>query len=135
LASGIALEISFGLQVQPSGQPDPFIGAATQAVEALTETGLFGTYLVDFLLIRECSQPINYITETHFRVQPVKYVPSWFPFATFKRQANHWRKSSDIAANVPFTLLKNGMVRRLQIAVSRIHPLPGCERLRAIYWV
>jgi hypothetical protein len=47
------LEISFGLQVQPSGQPDPFIGAATQAVEAMTETGIFGTYLVDFLPIRE----------------------------------------------------------------------------------
>jgi hypothetical protein len=53
MASGLALETSFGLQVQPSGQPDPFIAAATQAVEALTETGLFGTYLVDFLPIRE----------------------------------------------------------------------------------
>ncbi|KAF7360436.1 CUE domain-containing protein [Mycena venus] len=76
--------------VQPSGQPDPFIGAAVQAVEALTETGLFGTYLVDFLPI-------------------LKYVPSWFPFATFKRQANKWHKSSDIAAHVPFDLSKSAI--------------------------
>ncbi|KAJ7266905.1 cytochrome P450 [Mycena haematopus] len=91
MASGLALEISFGLQVQPSGQPDPFIAAATQAVEAMTETGLFGTYLVDFLPI-------------------LKFVPAWFPYATFRRQANKWRKSSDIAAHVPFNLLKNQMV-------------------------
>lgn len=53
MASGIVLETTFGLQVQPSGQPDPFIAAAKQAVEAMTESGLFGTYLVDFLPIRE----------------------------------------------------------------------------------
>ncbi|KAJ7792939.1 cytochrome P450 [Mycena olivaceomarginata] len=90
MASGLALETSFGLQVQPSGQPDPFIAAATQAVEALTETGLFGTYLVDFLPI-------------------LKYVPAWFPFATYKRQANKWHISSDIAAHVPFDVLKKTM--------------------------
>ncbi|KAJ7037884.1 cytochrome P450 [Mycena alexandri] len=90
MASGIALEIIFGLQVQPSGRPDPFIAAAKQAVEAMTETGLFGTYLVDFLPI-------------------LKYVPAWFPFATFRRQARGWRKSSDIAAYVPFNLLKQEM--------------------------
>ncbi|KAJ7664304.1 cytochrome P450 [Mycena rosella] len=90
MASGIVLETTFGLQVQPSGQPDPFIAAAKQAVEAMTETGLFGTYLVDFLPV-------------------LKYVPAWFPYATFKRQANEWRKSSDIAAHVPFGILKDGM--------------------------
>ncbi|KAF8190347.1 cytochrome P450 [Mycena galopus ATCC 62051] len=90
MASGLALEISFGLQVQPSGQPDPFIAAAKQAVEALIETGLFGTYLVDFLPI-------------------LKYVPAWFPFATFQRQAKKWHKSSDIAAHVPFNVLKSKM--------------------------
>ncbi|KAJ7126055.1 cytochrome P450 [Mycena epipterygia] len=90
MASGIVLETTFGLQVQPSGQPDPFIAAAKQAVEAMTETGLFGTYLVDFLPV-------------------LKYIPAWFPYATFKRQANKWRESSDIAAHVPFEILKNGM--------------------------
>ncbi|KAJ7167338.1 cytochrome P450 [Mycena crocata] len=90
MASGIVLETTFGLQVQPSGQPDPFIAAAKQAVEAMTESGLFGTYLVDFLPI-------------------LKYVPAWLPFATFKRQANKWRKSSDIAAQVPFSVMKNGL--------------------------
>ncbi|KAJ7634757.1 cytochrome P450 [Roridomyces roridus] len=90
MASGLALETTFGLQVQPSGQPDPFIAATKQAVEALTETGLFGTYFVDFL-------------------PALKYIPSWFPYATFRRQAKEWRKSSDIAAHVPYELLKKNI--------------------------
>lgn len=53
MESGIVLETTFGLQVQPSGQPDPFIGAAKQAVEAMTAAGLFGSYLVDYLPICE----------------------------------------------------------------------------------
>lgn len=49
MASGIVLETTFGMQVQPSGQPDPFISAAEQAVEAMMHAGIFGSYLVDFL--------------------------------------------------------------------------------------
>ncbi|KAJ7741432.1 cytochrome P450, partial [Mycena maculata] len=90
MASGVALEITFGLQVQPSGQPDPFIAAAKQAVEAMVETGLYGSHLVDFLPILE-------------------YIPSWLPYANFRRQANKWRKSSDIAAHVPFDILKKAV--------------------------
>lgn len=48
MACGSSLELSYGLQVQPSGQPDPFIGAAKLAVAGLNTTGLFGTYLVDY---------------------------------------------------------------------------------------
>ncbi|KAJ7512616.1 cytochrome P450 [Mycena galericulata] len=104
MASGIVLETTFGLQVQPSGQPDPFISAAKQAVEAITETGLFGSYLVDFLPVLKC-------------------VPSWLPFATFRRQAKEWRKSSDIAAHVPFNILKHN------IAVNNYVPSVGSKIL------
>ncbi|KAJ6576760.1 cytochrome P450 [Mycena sp. CBHHK59/15] len=90
MASGIVLETTFGLQVQPSGDPDPFIAAAKQAVEAMTETGLFGTYIVDYLPI-------------------LKYIPVWVPYVTFKKQAREWKKSSDIAAHVPFNILKTRM--------------------------
>lgn len=52
MTSGVALETAFGLQVLPSGQPDPFIHAAKQAVEAMAEAGLYGSYLVDYLPFR-----------------------------------------------------------------------------------
>jgi hypothetical protein len=53
LASGHSLEYTFGLQVQPSGKPDPFIGAAKEAVQALCSAALYGSYLVDYLPSRE----------------------------------------------------------------------------------
>lgn len=56
LASGLSLDMVFGLDVQPSGKPDPFIHAATQAVEGLAAAGLFGTYVVDYLPLCECSK-------------------------------------------------------------------------------
>ncbi|KAJ7064904.1 cytochrome P450 [Mycena amicta] len=81
-AAGSSLEVTFGLQVQPSGNPDPFIGAAKQVVQSMTEAGLFGTYMVDFLPF-------------------LKYIP----FLPFKRQAKEWRTASDIAAHVPWDLM------------------------------
>jgi len=87
MTSGVALETAFGLQVQPSGEPDPFIHAAKQAVEAMAEAGLYGSYLVDYLPF-------------------LKHIPAWFPFAGFKSEAAKWRISTDIAATVPFSVAK-----------------------------
>ncbi|KAF9261712.1 cytochrome P450 [Marasmius fiardii PR-910] len=85
LASGLSLELSHGLLVQESGKPDPFINAAVQSIEGLGAAGLFGSYLVDYLPI-------------------LKYIPSWFPFAGFKRTASKWRQSVDIAGTVPYSV-------------------------------
>uniref|UniRef100_A0A0W0FRE5 Putative cytochrome P450 n=1 Tax=Moniliophthora roreri TaxID=221103 RepID=A0A0W0FRE5_MONRR len=84
LASGLALESTHGLQVQESGKPDPFIQAATKALEGLAASGLYGSYLVDFF-------------------PSLKYVPSWVPFSPF-RQAKEWRAAVDIAGTVPFSM-------------------------------
>ncbi|TFL04704.1 cytochrome P450 [Pterulicium gracile] len=90
LASAVVLEDVYGLQVKPSGTPDPFIRAATGAVEAMGAAGIYGTYLVDYLPI-------------------LKYVPSWFPGAEFQSAAKKWRESTDVAASVPFKLVKEAM--------------------------
>jgi len=63
MASGHSLETTFGLQVQPSEKPDPFIGAATEAVQALRSAGLFGSYLVDYLPIRALQNDALIFTE------------------------------------------------------------------------
>nr|GAT46884.1 cytochrome P450 [Mycena chlorophos] len=86
IASGASLEATFGLQVQPSGQPDPFIGAAKVVVQSIVEAGIFGTYLVDFLPWLR-------------RLQ----------FFSFKKQATTWRAASDVAAHVPWDLTKKAM--------------------------
>ncbi|THU76811.1 cytochrome P450 [Dendrothele bispora CBS 962.96] len=86
MASGHSLEATFGLQVQPSGKADPFIGAATEAIQALRSAGLFGSYLVDYLPF-------------------LKYIP----FGSFQKDAAQWKVSTDIAVTVPFNLVKDAM--------------------------
>ncbi|KIK68602.1 hypothetical protein GYMLUDRAFT_153661 [Collybiopsis luxurians FD-317 M1] len=104
LASGVALDLTFGLDVASSGQPDPFILAATQALEGLAATGIFGTYLVDYLPFREPLSPHN----------AVKYLPS----GQFQRQAKNWKTSTDIAVTVPFNIVKTNMAEEKEVRPS-----------------
>ena len=53
MASGIVLSDAFGMDVQASGQPDPFIAAAREAVAAISASGIFGAYMVDWLPSRK----------------------------------------------------------------------------------
>ncbi|KAJ3782909.1 cytochrome P450 [Lentinula aff. detonsa] len=84
VASGLSLDLVFGLDVAPSGQTDPFINAATQALEGLSAAGIFGTYLVDYLPF-------------------LKH----FPFGQYQRDAKHWKTFVDIAVTVPLDIVKD----------------------------
>lgn len=39
----------------------------------------------------------------------VKYVPSWFPGAGFKRKAQAWKKNLENTADIPFDFVKRQM--------------------------
>lgn len=39
-------------------------------------------------------------------ISPVKYIPSWFPGADFKRKAKLWRQESEDMLNLPFQEVK-----------------------------
>ena len=41
----------------------------------------------------------------------VRYIPSWFPFAGFKRSALKWRQDYDTMREVPFEYAVRNMVR------------------------
>ncbi|KAJ4490243.1 cytochrome P450 [Lentinula aciculospora] len=86
LASGLSLDLVFGLDVAPSGRSDPFINAAKQAVEGLSATGIFGTYLVDYLPF-------------------LKYLP----FGQYQRHAKHWKTFADIAVSVLLDSVEGSM--------------------------
>ncbi|KAF7316410.1 Cytochrome P450 [Mycena indigotica] len=76
-ATGSSLEATFGIQVNPSGTPDPFIEAAKQVVQSMVEAGIFGSYLVDYLPF-------------------LKHVER------LKGQVKEWSIASNVAAHVPW---------------------------------
>lgn len=88
MASGIALEDTYAIEVQESGIPDPFISAVKSAIQGIGTAGIFGTYMVDY-------------------IPALKYVPSCM--AKFKRDAKEWKKSVDIAWSVPFDMVKKSV--------------------------
>jgi cytochrome P450 len=70
---------------------DEFIDVADRAMKALGEAAHAGTYLVDF-------------------IPALKHIPSWFPFAKFKRDAAEWKILTDNMVNLPFDHTKRDMV-------------------------
>ena len=75
-------------------------------IEEATEPGAF---LADFLPISE--YPL-FVTR-RFTVNydsVVKYIPSWFPFAEFKRFAEQGRKQNDELRERPFEFVRSQMV-------------------------
>ncbi|KAJ6571315.1 cytochrome P450 [Mycena capillaripes] len=87
-ASEIIMSVAYGIDVLPS--EDPYVSLAYEAVETLSNAGVPGKYLVDSLPI-------------------LKYVPSWFPGASFKRDAEEWKKLSQRLADMPFAETKRQM--------------------------
>ena len=49
-------------------------------------------------------------------IPSLRYLPSWFPGAGFKRQAEKWRKVTLAMARVPFAFVKDQMVGLIIIA-------------------
>jgi hypothetical protein len=90
-AAAIILNITYGYTV--AERDDPYVTLADAAMQTMSKAGVFGTYLVDYIPV-------------------LKYVPSWMPGASFKRQAHEWRCLSREMLDSPFMTVKQNMVRR-----------------------
>ncbi|GJE84150.1 cytochrome P450 [Phanerochaete sordida] len=88
VAGASILSISYGIDVDP--EHDHYVEVADEAIHALAVTGNAGSYLVDYLPI-------------------LKYVPSWFPGAKFKRDAAVWREKTGLMISEPFEYAKRQM--------------------------
>ncbi|TBU24926.1 cytochrome P450, partial [Dichomitus squalens] len=95
MAGSLILGVTYGIDVQPSN--DPYIATAETALHAISMAGNAGAYLVDYIPI-------------------LKYVPSWFPGAAFKRQAAEWKKATDAMLERPFKAVTQAM------AEGKAHP-------------
>ena len=84
------MKIGYGIAVQESN--DPYISVAEDVLDGLARAGVPGTFLVDLVPI-------------------LKYVPSWFPGASFQKKAAHWREVNHIMAEKPFHHVKEQLVQ------------------------
>ena len=83
------MSISYGIDVQESG--DPFISLAEEALEAISQAAVLGTFWVDLF-------------------PSLKYLPSWFPGAGFQKKAAHWRTLVTTMIEKPFGYVKEEMI-------------------------
>ncbi|KAE9397631.1 cytochrome P450 [Gymnopus androsaceus JB14] len=90
MTGSIILRVAYGIHVQPNNDPD--IHAAEKMIHVLNIAGLPGAFLVDTLPI-------------------LKYVPFWFPGASFKRKAKAWNGILAATITPPFMKVKKAMVR------------------------
>jgi len=83
------MEICYGITVLE--HDDPYISIAEEAFEGVAEAGVPGAFLVDLL-------------------PALKYVPSWFPGAGFKRKAARWRACISELLERPYHRVKRELV-------------------------
>lgn len=97
-AAAIVLDIAYGHIVADEG--DSYVTLADTAMQSSAQASFFGTYLVDYIPI-------------------LKYVPSWMPGASFKRNARKWRRLSREMLESQFEIVKQKMVRPMMVAILR----------------
>ncbi|KAH9483711.1 Cytochrome P450 monooxygenase COX2 [Psilocybe cubensis] len=87
--AAMIMDIAYGARVEDSST-DPHVLKIEEALEGLTEAGVPGAFLVDIMPI-------------------LKYVPSWFPGAGFKRKAAKWSKINTDVVQDPFIRVEENM--------------------------
>ncbi|KAF9262863.1 cytochrome P450 [Marasmius fiardii PR-910] len=88
-AGGIILEIVYGYHIQDNN--DPYVKVADDGAAGLRETGIVGTFFVDY-------------------VPALKHIPAWFPGASFKAKAEMWARDGLQLRDLPWAHLKQSMV-------------------------
>jgi hypothetical protein len=89
LFAAIVMSISYGISVQQTD--DPYIFRAQETLRGFSEAGVAGRYLVDTF-------------------PAMKYIPSWFPGASWKRMAEFYAELNQLVLTKPFELIKQRMV-------------------------
>jgi len=78
-----------------------------------------GKWMVDILPFRKLMNCLR-CRSAPDSPQPVKYVPEWFPGATFRKFASAGKSSLDSSITVPFETVKRSMQVRLHIFLIHV---------------
>ncbi|EIM88804.1 cytochrome P450 [Stereum hirsutum FP-91666 SS1] len=117
-AGAMVLHITYGYKIQEEGV-DPLVGLADRALSEFSAITTPGAFLVDMM-------------------PALKYVPDWFPGASFKQQAKKYHKSCDDLADVPLNWIR-GQIAKGEAGPSYTHDLLmdkniSEERMERIKW-
>jgi hypothetical protein len=100
LFAAIVMGVSYGISVQQTD--DPYIFIAEKALKGFDEAGVPGRFLADTFPV-------------------MKYIPSWFPGAGWKRMAESYAELNQDVCTKPFELIKQRIVG---VQTSKFCPLP-----------
>jgi hypothetical protein len=89
LAGSFILDVTYGLDIQ--SKDDFYIQLAERGMRAMALAGTFSGYLVNF-------------------IPSLKYLPSWFPGAQFKRDARVWRRNAEAMPRDCFKFAEDALV-------------------------
>ncbi|KAF9545039.1 cytochrome P450 [Agrocybe pediades] len=90
LAGQTIMAITYGIQIQLEN--DLYVLTAEAAVSGLSTASVTGAFLVDYF-------------------PALKYVPTWFPGASFRRRAKEWRKLSERMVTTPYIATKKSIAK------------------------
>lgn len=90
VVGAVILDIMYGIEVAPDD--DERMEHLERAVHIFMELGQAGGFLVDF-------------------IPALKYLPTWFPGAAFKRQAMEWKPQVDAMYEISYNEVKDSMQR------------------------
>ncbi|KAJ6504475.1 cytochrome P450 [Mycena vulgaris] len=111
MAGEIIMSVAYGINVLP--KDDPYVTLAEHALHSLVFALVPGRFVVDSLPI-------------------LKYVPEWFPGASFRRKAKVWRELSRSMVDKPFAEAKRNIASSTIVAphsftASALRTLDDCE--------
>jgi hypothetical protein len=101
------LKISYGYEVQAG--KDPLIELSEKAMKQFAYTLTPGAYSVDVIPIRSFSIS-QHTAEFSHKTLAVKYLPSWFPGASFHKTARLYRQTLRDLVDIPFNMVLEQIV-------------------------
>ena len=113
------MRVTYGIEVMETD--DIYIEAAEKAVKTAIKTGVPGAFLVDSFPIRiDDFLLCHSITADVLFLRLVKYIPDWFPGASFKRLGKMYRQSLEDMKCMPLNATKDAMVTVFRCSMLRI---------------
>ncbi|KAJ7065516.1 cytochrome P450 [Mycena amicta] len=110
MAGRLIMDIAYGIKVR--AEADPYIDTIEEAMHGLSIASMPGAFLVDTFPV-------------------LKYVPSWFPGAGFKRRAARWRKVTLDVLELPFAETRKNIMSGTAVPSFASNNLQKCNTLTA----